>query len=161
MKSKLRLFLLLVSVLMLVSLLVLQWNFQAPIVLGLTEPCPLNPEQSCSYNTAQGYAVEITAPATPFELEQINTLKLEITASEDSLMQTGVDLSAHLVGINMNMGKIPLKVIKNQQEYLVEVIPVMCTEPKMKWRVEINISTHGQPTETKDSLFATFSTLSQ
>ena len=159
MKSKLRLFLLLVSVLMLVSLFVLQSNFQASI--GLTEACPLNPGQSCSYNTAQGYAVEITAPATPFELEQINTLKLEITASEDSLMQTGVDLSAHLVGINMNMGKIPLKVIKNQQEYLVEVIPVMCTEPNMKWRVEINISTHGQPTEIKDSLFATFSTLSQ
>ncbi|WP_169315462.1 hypothetical protein [Catenovulum agarivorans] len=101
--------------------------------------------------------INLTSYQTEFTLEQKNTVALTINNAKHSY-DDDWQVQAYLSGINMDMGKIPLNVIHQQQGYLIEVVPVMCAEANMRWQIEINLVNVQRSEIVKQSVFATFTT---
>ncbi|WP_440905011.1 hypothetical protein ACMZOO_01680 [Catenovulum sp. SX2] len=157
MTNKLRIFLIVSCCALLAAIVYWQDSLHLASQQDSASACDLNEHSSCLFQTALGQSFKLTSYQTKFLLEQSNKLSLQIIKA-DRLNSFDLTVQAYLVGINMNMGRIPLSVVKQGEQYLIEVIPVMCAEQNMQWQVKLLIDTHQGNKNNPQTFFASFST---
>ncbi|WP_035012744.1 hypothetical protein [Catenovulum agarivorans] len=145
-----------VVALLLLVVLVKYINQQGTDIIQLNDRCNLS-ISNCVLSLSNGVTVTIVASEQTFELEQNNRIALRFGKSSD-IDLAPLTMSASLSGMNMDMGTIPLEVNQFDDEFVVNVIPVMCTERNMQWKIDFIVDdTRTQAAQT--SVFsATFNT---
>jgi len=114
-----------------VSLLMFSVKQNSPNKLAQGSHCEPFILSHCEFKLPEVGTINVRVKPYPFMPEQSHKVWLEA----ESPIQI---LHGELVGINMNMGKIPLiasQITHTQVE--IEVIPVSCINPNMQWQVQL------------------------
>lgn len=108
---------------------------------NLAKPLP-NCEQlsqaSCVISKGLSDPIELSVTPYPIRVEQLHIVNLQ------SKMSFKV-VDAQLIGLNMNMGRIPLMIQSmTPQHTKIELIPASCVNPKMRWQLQLIIEQNNQ-----------------
>lgn len=109
--------------------------------------CNLDQHNKCkvSYPGTSVDPVVVYKPQKGFVLEQTSTLRVEGVKNLQSLPK------AWLSGVNMVMGQIPLMVSwgEDSSVILIEVTPVMCSQPNMQWQIQVDDPSSSEQSSLK------------
>lgn len=110
------------------------------------DDCHLNADFRCEIMLTDNTVLHVFKNSPDIRLERKN--KITLTFDKPSKI-----FSVYLSGVNFYMGKIPVEVNRiNEYQYELFVIPVLCAEANMLWRVTINSLSNASSFKSVESL---------
>lgn len=102
----------------------------------------------CLIGCSDQRPAEVAAILQLHQDEQVSVSLSPAEAPVEQLLTWSVQLSegwhikhAEVVGVSMSMGTIPLlfKALPDQQQYVAEMVLGACSQPRMKWQLQLTL----------------------
>lgn len=100
--------------------------------------CEQLSQSSCVISKGLTDPIELSIAPYPIQVEQLHLVNLQSKASFKVV-------DAQLIGVNMNMGRIPLRIqTRSGKHSEIELIPASCVNPKMTWQLQLIIEQNNR-----------------
>ena len=118
--------------------------------------CVLLMLAACTPQKAAEVAAERQVQLNPFKLTYLPgdmPVETPLLLKLDSGKETVLAVKGVIRGKTMYMGEIPLQFVHTQQQWQAELMLGACTEPKMQWQLDLEVTYHNGDKITLQDVF--------